>query len=352
MFPLLLTLLFTWSQANSNAQAQIQRRDFFVASDPGIRIYVREIFANPNRVSGPAIILIHGARVPGVASFDLAVPGGSLAADLAARGFDVYVPDIRGYGRSTRPHEMDDAPEAHAPLVRSNEAARDLAAVVDQVRQRRPRARIVLFGWATGGQWAGYYASAYPGRISTLILLNSLYRGSSKHELIGRGSDLEDPAHPGRFHAAACGGYRWNDANSLLRPWDHSIPGEAKNAWRDRTVAEAYVREALASDPKSPMRTPPAFRSPCGALEDSFYLAIGRQLWDASLITVPTLVIASEHDFWSRPEDRQNLVDDLVHAPKVQLVTIPEATHFVHLDRPERGRDVLLKEVAAFALAN
>jgi hypothetical protein len=38
-------------------------------------------------------------------------------------------------------------------------------------------------------------------------------------------------------------------------------------------------------------------RSANGALEDSFYQAIRRQLWDASLIQLPTLVIASERDF-------------------------------------------------------
>ena len=32
----------------------------------------------------------------------------------------------------------------------------------------------------------------------------------------------------------------------------------------------------------------------------------------------------------------------------VQTVTIPEATHFVHLDRPERGRDLFLDAVGSF----
>jgi pimeloyl-ACP methyl ester carboxylesterase len=83
-------------------------------------------------------------------------------------------------------------------------------------------------------------------------------------------------------------------------------------------------------------------------MEDSFYLAIGRQLWDASLITAPTLVVASGRDFWSRPEDREHLAADLVHAPRVQVVVIPYATHFVHLDRAERGRTELLQAIAAF----
>jgi pimeloyl-ACP methyl ester carboxylesterase len=327
-------------------QATVLRHDFFVPSDPGIHIFVREIIATGDRHRVP-ILLIHGARVPGLASFDLEVPGGSLAADLARRGFAVYVLDVRGYGRSTRPREMDEPPALHAPLVRSNDAAHDIGAVVDWIDRRRSN-RVALFGWATGGQWAGYYASYNPGKIGALVMLNSLYGGSSVHRYIGPGSDLDDPAHPGQFNFAHCGAYRLNNEHSLYAAWDNNIPVADKNSWRDPRVARAYVEAALASDPTSARRIPPSFRSPCGALEDSFYLASGRQLWDASLITVPTLVLASELDFWSRPADRQLLASHLVHAPRVKIMVLPQATHFVHLDRPQHGRRQLLDEVSAF----
>lgn len=332
------------------AELEVQRQDFFVDSDPGIHLFVREVVigSGPADVLGEPILLIHGARVPGLASFDLAVPGGSFAADLAKRGFDVYVMDVRGYGRSSRPKEMEEPRDAHSPLVRSNDAAHDVSAVVDAICRRRSAARVTLFGWATGGQWAGYYASIYPGKVRALILLNSLYRGNSAQPLIGRGTDSEDPRHPGRFNEGSCGAYRFNDGPSLLRPWDRNIPVDDKSEWRDPAVAKAYVDAALASDPTSESRTPRSFRSPCGAMEDSFYLAVGRQLWDASLIAVPTLVVASGRDFWSRPDDRENLAADLVHSPRVQVRVIPGATHFVHLDRPDRGRAELLEMVTAF----
>jgi pimeloyl-ACP methyl ester carboxylesterase len=336
--------------AGISSRPEVRRRDFFVDSDPGIHLFVREVLdaSGPGQAAGKPILLLHGARVPGLASFDLPVEGGSFAADLARRGFDVYVMDVRGYGRSTRPREMQEAPDAHAPLVRSDDAVHDLSAVVDAIRKRRRVARVALFGWATGAQWAGYYAGLYPDNVSALILLNSLYRGSSQQALIGRGTDSEDPVHPGRFNQANCGGYRYNDPASLLRPWDHSIPMEDKGQWRDPAVARAYVDAAIASDPVSRSQSPPSFRSPCGAMEDSFYLAIGRQLWDASLITAPTLVVASERDFWSRSEDRENVAADLVHSPKVRVVVIAGATHFVHLDRSDRGRTELLDTMEAF----
>lgn len=325
-------------------QPALAGEQFRVQSAPGITLAVSEVGQHHGR---RPILLVHGARVGAIGSFDLPVTGGSLAADLAARGFDVYLLDVRGYGASSRPAAMDAPPEGKAALVRSNEAVEDIDAAVDFVRQRSGGAKVALFGWATGGQWAGHYASLHSAKLSALIVLNSLYRGSSPHAMIGPGSSLDDKAHPGRFDTAACGAYRFNDGASVLRPWDATL-GDAKNTARDPKVAAAYVEAALSSDPGSSSREPRSFRSPCGAMEDSFYLASGRQLWDASLITAPVLAIAGEKDFWSRPEDMRNLEADLVHAASVRMVRIPGATHFLHLERPERGRAQLIEEVDAF----
>ena len=76
-------------------QAEIQRNDFFVDSDPGVHLFVREVVTASGHAGaiGQPILLLHGARVPGLASFDLPVPGGSFAQDLGTRGFDVDVMD-------------------------------------------------------------------------------------------------------------------------------------------------------------------------------------------------------------------------------------------------------------------
>ena len=331
--------------AVSLAQAAVEREQFDVDSDPGVSLFVREVKARDAKPARP-ILLIHGARVPGVGSFDLDVPGGSLADDLAERGFTVYVMDIRGYGRSSRPTAMGEPADKNSTLVRSDEAVRDIGAVVDWIRKHTGE-KPALFGWATGGFWAGYYATLHSDSIRAVIMLNTLYGGSDQHEMLGHGTDLEDPKHAGRLNPSV-GAYRWNSAASLFGIWDRSIPEADKSVARDPRVAKAYEEAALASDPESASHTPPAFRSPNGCLEDSFYVAVGRKLWDASLIRVPTLVIASERDFWSRPEDRAALEAELVHAPRVKIVVIPGATHFVHLERAQRGRDQLLKEIVSF----
>ena len=341
-----VALLFLFLVSRLAADDKLVRQDFTVAGDPGIQVFVREVRRGKAN-GGLPILLIHGARVAGLASFDLPVEGGSLAGDLAERGFDVFVMDVRGYGASTRPKEMNEPPAGHPPLVRSNDAVHDIGAVVNWIWERTHQ-RVALFGWATGGQWAGHYASLYSENLSALIVLNSLYSGNSPQPIVGHGSDLEDPNHPGMFNSDACGAYRLNDAKSLFGAWDRSIPDGDKDLWRDPVVAKAYAQAALASDPTSGTRNPPSFRSPCGAMEDGFYLAVGRQLWDASLITIPTLILASERDFWSRPADRELLVKHLVHSPGVKTVLLKDATHFVHLDRPQHGREQLLEEIAKF----
>lgn len=42
---------------------------------------------------------------------------------------------------------------------------------------------------------------------------------------------------------------------------------------------------------------------------------------------------------------------DLVHAP-VKVVVIPNAIHFLYLDRPEHGKSQLLEEVVRFLQQN
>ena len=335
-------LLICWP---IGVEAQVRRTDHRVPGDPGISLFVRHVA--PVQAGGAPVLLVHGARVPGLASFDLPVAGGSLAADLALAGHDVYVMDARGYGASTRMPEMQRPVSSGPALGRSSEIVRDIAAIVEWIRARQRGAAPVILGWATGGHWAGHYASLYSDRISGIILLNTLYGGTPQHPSLGRGSDLEDPNRPGAFNGAAYGAYRLSTAPSLLAPWDRSIPIENKSEWRLQQVADAYVAAAMASDPTSNERSPASFRAPAGAMEDSFYLATGRQLWDASLIRCPVLAIRSGRDFWSRPEDIVVLSRHLVHAP-ARTITIPDATHFVHLDRPERGRARLLEEVLDF----
>lgn len=333
--------------ARSAGDAHLNRIDFMVQEESGLSLAVREISPSAASSSLPPVILIHGARVPGIASFDLDVPHGSLAADLAIAGLRVFIMDARGYGGSTRIGQAGD-PAGRQQLVRSDEVARDIGAVVAAVEKRTGAQQVALFGWATGGHWAGMFASLQPSAISHLVILNSLYGGHAGHPTLGPGGPLTDPAAPDRLDGAKVGAFGFSTAASLRPSWDASIPVADKAAWRDPAVLQAYEKAALASDPTSDERSPPSFRAPMGAIADSFELASGRKLWDAGTITAHVLVLRSERDFWSRPADLDDLGRDLSHARSVRTDTLTGATHYVHLDRPEHGRDRLMSEVIAF----
>jgi pimeloyl-ACP methyl ester carboxylesterase len=329
------------------AAASLTRRDLRVVTADGVRIHVREVKPVSATRSEP-LLLIHGARVPGIASFDLDVPNGSLAADLALQlNRVVYIMDARGYGGSDRPPAMDEPPAENRPLSRAYEIARDIDAVVQTTTRLVGSAQADLIGWAAGGAWAAYYASLWPERIAHLVTLNALYGAATPHALLGPSSNTADPAHPDRLNPNT-GAYALYPGASLLPIWDRSIPEADKSLWRDPAIAEAYVAAALASDPQSSQHEPPAFRAPLGAIEDSFYQAAGRRLYDASSVTARVLVVRSERDFWSRPEDATSFMHDAVRAQSTRILLIPGATHFVHLDRPERGREQLLQQLVAF----
>ena len=332
------------------ATAQTARTDAMAAGPPGIAIFVREVVGRAPRQNVAPLLLVHDTPAAGAASFDLGVPGGSLAADLAEAGLRVYVMDARGYGRSSRSPRLASPPRPGAPLSRASEVVEDVGAAVDWITQRTKAPKVAILGWGAGGHAVGLYAARKPERVAAVIFYNTLYGGGPEHPLVGKGSELDDPGHPGRLNRAAVGAYRLYDAAAILKPWDQSIPGADKGAWRDPQVAAAHVAAVLAADPGAPPQRPPAVRVPTGPLADAFDITSGRQAWDAGLIRSPALVVFSERDFWSRAEDRDRLQAHLVNAGEVKVVTLAGATHYAHLDRADRGRQALIDALKAFLL--
>ena len=68
-------------------------------------------------------------------------------------------------------------------------------------------------------------------------------------------------------------------------------------------------------------------------------------MWEAGAITARVLIVRGKRDSWSRPEDVAWLEGDLTNAALMRTGTLPQATHFVHLDWPERGRECLIDQV-------
>jgi alpha-beta hydrolase superfamily lysophospholipase len=122
------SMLFATSAALAK-EPNIAMEEFRVPSDdPAIELYVRN--KHPQGVTkfapGKILLYVHGATYPAETAFDLKLNGLFWMDYIAQHGYDVYLVDIRGYGKSTRPPEMDQPAADNEPIVRTVIAVKDV----------------------------------------------------------------------------------------------------------------------------------------------------------------------------------------------------------------------------------
>src|SRR5271170_5273633 len=116
------------------------------AFDSGVELYVRNKHPAGAQKYAPERILlfVHGATYPSESAFDLNLNGLSWMDYIAQHGYDVYLVDLRGYGKSTRPPEMSQPAADNPPIERTESAVKDVGAAVDFVLKHRGVPRIDL----------------------------------------------------------------------------------------------------------------------------------------------------------------------------------------------------------------
>jgi pimeloyl-ACP methyl ester carboxylesterase len=179
--------------------------------------------------SGPALLLVHG--IPTSSRLWDAV-GADLSAD-----FDVVAPDMLGYGESAKPADRDVSMAAQARLVPPLLDALGLD-------------RVVVVGHDLGGAVAQRVVLEAPGRVSGLVLIDSVSFDSWP---IGRMRAMRalSPPFTRRWPRAWFGWF----GRSMRRYVPKGEPREALaaslGAWsRDRETAEAWIRNTRAMDPR------------------------------------------------------------------------------------------------------
>src|SRR5260221_1971262 len=153
--------------------AKVAMEEFMVpAADPGISLYVRNKHPEGvNRFAADKILLyVHGATYPAETAFDLKLSGLSWMDYIARRGYDVYLVDVRGYGKSTRPPEMDQPAPDNGPIVHTATAVKDVGSAVEFIRKRRGVDKINLIGWSWGTSIMGWYTAQNNAKGNKLVL--------------------------------------------------------------------------------------------------------------------------------------------------------------------------------------
>jgi pimeloyl-ACP methyl ester carboxylesterase len=321
--------------AAASAQApKIAIEEFMVPSDPGIQVYVRNKRPADMTAFRPerTVVFVHGATYPAHTAFDLALDGLSWMDYIAGRGYDVYLLDLRGYGKSTRPQEMDEDAAKSPPLVRGETALRDIGAVVDFVRQRRSIPRVNLLGWSWGTALMATYTTQNPGKVERLALYAPSWIRTTP-SLVQAG-------------AGPLPAYRIVNQEQAKTRWLTGVPEDKKADLIPTGWFEAWAKATWASDPKAAEKNPPAIRAPNGVVQDGQeYWSAGKAYYDPGKITVPTLLVLAEWDNDTPPYMAQTLFPLLVNAPGKRLVMLAEGTHTIVM---EKNRMRLFEAVQSF----
>jgi pimeloyl-ACP methyl ester carboxylesterase len=302
------------------------------SSDPGIQIYVRNKHAadmtsfSPNRT----LLFIHGATYPAETSFDLPIEGVSMMDLFAQNGFDVYLVDVRSYGRSTRPPEMDEPPEANKPIANSEEAGRDLGAAVDYILALRGIPKLDLMGWSWGTSIAGNYTSQHNDKVNRLVLYAPAWTAQSP---------LAPPA-------SAIPAYRLVKKEAAKARWTRGVPEDKVGALIPPGVFDQWWDATIATDPIGSKIDPPMLRAASGVTAEfvNYWLA-GKPYYDPGKIDVPTLVIHAEWDADLPSPMAEAYFAKLTGAPYKRFVELGEGTHSVML---EKNRMQFFHEILGF----
>ncbi len=322
------------TQAHAQGPSIVMEEMMVPARDPGISIYVRNKRPASLTAFRPerTVLYVHGATYPASSSFDLPLGGVSWMDYLATRGYDVWLLDVRGYGRSTRPPEMAEAPDAHPPIVRGDTAVRDIGAVVDFVLARRNIPRLNLIGWSWGTTLMATYTTQNPGKVERLVLYAPGW--------IRKTASLV-PVAPGPL-----GAWRATTRAQALGRWLTGVPEDKKATLIPAGWFDQWADAAWADDPVGAKQSPPVIRAPNGVLADGAeYWSSNKPYYDPVKITVPTLLVQAEWDHDLPPYMAQTLFPLLVNSPGKRYVMLAEGTHTIIM---EKNRLELFKAVQAF----
>jgi pimeloyl-ACP methyl ester carboxylesterase len=329
MRALLLTLsivVFIGVPGAGTADDTVLTVDHYVRHDstlPAMRgetaqLYVRErvlvgTIARTDEFADRVVLFVHGAGTPAEVAFDVPFADYSWMAYLAAAGFDVFSMDVTGYGRSTRPHVMNDpcnlAPEDRIGLATAdcnpsyagelgNIASDwdDIGAVVDYVRALRGVDELALFGWSLGGPRAGGFAAQNPGKVSRLVLLAPAY----ERDRAG------DPPASLPVQGAAITKQSRADFTAT---WERQV-GCADQY--DPSAAESVWQAMLASDPVGATWGTGIRRAPRTTVWG----------WNREMVSetrTPMLIVHGVHDKQVAPERGMSLYEDIGSASKIYI---------------------------------
>lgn len=290
----------------------------------GIDLHYVTVDPNPDAVDhpvgaagAPTICLLHGFPEYWYAWRHQLTP-------LAAAGYRVVAPDLRGYNRSSQPTGVDN--------YRMTELVGDVRGLIAHLGA--PRATVVGHDW--GGVIAWETAIREPDIVRELAVLNAPHPERYRHRLVRSPGQLARSWYVFLFQVP------WLP-EGLLRATDYRL--------LDRALQDT-VRPAAFTD-EDVRRYREAIRRSGATGPINYYRAIARDTgaravrsvlpWEddpETRVEVPTLLVWGERD----PALGSELLDGLdTWVDELRIERLPGASHWVQADAPDRVTDSLLR---------
>jgi pimeloyl-ACP methyl ester carboxylesterase len=244
------------ASAAHGAAPKTSTEEFMIPSvDPGALLYVRNKRPQAVKKFAPDKILlfVHGATYPAESAFDLKLNGLSWMDYIAEHGYDVYLVDLRGYGKSTRPPQMSQPAADNPPIERTESAVKDVGAAVDFILKRRGVPKIDLLGWSWGTEIMGWYTAQNNDKVNRLVLYAPIWIATSP-PAISPGGKL--------------GAYRSITREAAKSRWLKGVPEDKTAELIPAGWFEAWWDATSASDPEGARQAPPVVRAPNGVVQD------------------------------------------------------------------------------------
>ncbi len=250
---------------------------------------------------GPTIVLLHGYGMDRNAWLKVAGP--------LAKNFHLVIPDLPGWGESTRIKGADYGIEAQA---------KRLATFLHTLGPDRP----MLVGHSMGGAIAGYYASVHPDRVGSLVLMDSFGLSFRENAFARQALDGHNP-------------FVIDDREDYARRASlvFDDPPDLPGRFIDVLVKKNQANRAFLERVFDRLRQPGEY----DALDDRL-----------SLLTMPVLGVWCHDDRVIDPSALDTLRNGLTAAPSISVTVINGCGHVPEIEKPEATVRIL----SGFAIAH
>lgn len=261
-----------------------------------------------------AVLFVHGIITNARGLFVTPVAGDdsySWVHGASDRGRAAFAMDQRGYGHSELPPEMDRPAEASDPPVRADQAADDIGAVVDWIREDYDTLHLVGVSW--GSHTSGRYLERDDPPVASLVHCAPVYRPAYDFDVAVAALGIEDYDR----------GWFEQDRETVRARSDHD-PEVFDAIWQAQVESNQGVDEET-------------FAVQAGGIADWADSVRGDPVWDPANVGVPTMVFYGGDDELA---DRQGSLEcyDRLTVDEAEYVELAGVDHYVM--HGERRQDV------------